>query len=820
MPDLPTEQEEIDAAFEAAFDLSEEERPTWLAQQFGNRPVLLGKITHLLEQERYSRALFDQLAGQRAATLESLLGGDDLPASADPRIGKSYGPWRVTAHLGSGGLAEVYEVCRADGRYEQRAALKILRKGILGPVARELFLRERRLLANLEQPGIVRIIDGGETPTGSPWLVMELVEGEPIDVYCDLHELSHRERLALLADAADILSAAHGRLVMHGDLKVEHLLVTPSGQLRLLDFGIAQALDEFGVGGRADGFSPGYASPEQSEGKTLSAASDIYQLGQIIARVTSDTAGQIALQAVIAHATQPAPSDRYASMAELAADLRALIADRPIIASPDSSMQALLRVVRHNRLATALAALAIVGSVGWGVTATLSSAAIKRERNAALAAADREERGKDVLLELFRRADMLEADSLGLEPAEAAAMLEETLAAARKSLADDPAMLADLMDWTARAQLRAGDEARARSLAEEGLTKVRQAKLDGSPHEAAAMGFLAYVLARNGETERAETLSSQALALLDNSDPAEPRAADALLSLAWAAEGDWPKQQGLFERALVVTGKLGREKQEIEIRSGLSRALAGQGDLVGARKQVEEALRLARRYFGERHPRLALVLSDYGRLEEKAGNADAAIARHREALTISEAAFGPSHSSTLAHRNNLALALLAAGQSTAAISEYQRLLALQPEGLPRGEVAQNLGATLVQSGSFDRAEQPLAIAEQSFARHLPADHPRRAFPALTRSELRLGQGRFVEAEKDARAALLHLAKVMPPGHFATETARCRVGIALIGQGRRGEAAAFVRPALKALEAAAGSVPARYVEPCRNAAKAL
>ncbi|MBD3730060.1 MAG: serine/threonine protein kinase [Sphingomonadales bacterium] len=818
--DPPPDRAELDAALDAALDLPASEREAWLAREFSARPAFLDKLTRLLRLESESAELFDQLAGEREAMLGALLADDTSGQPTDPRIGKSYGPWKVVAHLGSGGLAEVYEVCRADGRYDQRAALKILRSGIIGPVARELFLRERRLLANLDQPGIVRIIDGGETPTGSPWLVMELAQGLPIDRYCEENSLPRSDRLALLAEAATIMSAAHASLVVHGDLKTDHVLVDPAGKLRLLDFGIAQALDEYGHAASTQGFTPAYASPEQLHGGTLSAASDIFQLGRIVAQVVPSHDARDPVGAIAARAMQADPRRRYGSMAELAADLRAVVEDRPVAAQPDTRGQALLRLVRQNRLAASLAVLALVGSAGWAATATLSAGAIARERNAALLAADREQRGKQVLLELFRRADLLEADSLGLEPTAAAAMLEDALADARRSLADDPAMLAELIGWTARAELRAGDAAKALALGKEALAQLRTAGLEGTLREGAAAAFLAHLSATAGEAAQAEALAAQAQATLGKTDPADPLAAELLVSLAWAKEGNWQAQQALFERALAVTIALGGGKGEIEIRSGLARALAGQGDIAGARREIGLALATTRRFFGERHPRLALPLSDAGRIEERAGNYAAAIAHHREALAISEAAFGPAHSSTLAHRNNLAIALDSAGQTDAAIAEYTILLDAQTDELKRGEIAQNLGAALVKQGDFARAERPLAIAEAAFARRLPQDHPRRAFPALTRSEMRLAQHRWSEAEADARAAFAHLSQTLPTSHFATETARCRVGIALIGQGKTAAAATYVGPALAALTAPAASVPARYVEPCRAAARSL
>ncbi|MGQ7829788.1 tetratricopeptide repeat protein [Altererythrobacter sp. Z27] len=825
------DQAELDAALDRLIEVPFEEREARLQGEFADRPEMQVKLSRLLHMEGRSRDLFARLESQRMATLAGLFREDGKGESGDPRIGRCYGPWKVVAHRGSGGLAEVYEVCRADGRYEQRAALKILRNGIIGPVARELFLRERRLLASLDHPGIVRIIDGGETDTGAPWLAMELVEGLPIDQYCKQNDVDIRRRLGLLADAADIVSAAHARMVVHGDLKAEHILVTPGGKLRLLDFGIAQALDERAQAerpiGELDGghaalvFTPDYASPEQSAGRSLSAASDIYQMGLIAGQLVPSDHQDRALTAVIAKAIAREPQDRYASMTMLAGDLRALVADVATMALPDSRRQTLQRAVRHNRLAAALAVLVVIGSVGWTLTTALSSAAISRERNAAVTAADRERRGKDVLLQLFRRADLLEADSLGLEPAAAAAMLDEALADARQSVDDDPVLLADLINWAARAHLRAGNQDKARALAEEELTVIQSSSKRGTLREGAAQAFLGNILANSGDAEEADRRTAAALAILEEAGgTVDPLALDLLLATAWASEGDWQRQRGLFERALMMAETLGDPKSELEVRSGLGRALTGLGEFDPARAELAKALTLVDTLFGARHLRRALPLSDLGRLEDHAGNPAAAISYHREALAISDAVLGADHRSTLAHRNNLANALMAAGQADAAIDEYQQLLELHGDGLARGEVAQNLGAALVQRGDFGRADEMLTLAERAFSTHLPPDHPRRAFPALTRSEMRLAQRRWTDADRDARSALALLEKALPNGHFATETARCRVGMALLGMGRKAQAADHIQPALAALIASGNAAPARYVEPCRGAAKLL
>ena len=826
--------QQLDRAFDRMLDIAENEREAWLADIAREQPELAERLTVLAARARSSASLFARLGGQRLDILDELVPetGDITP---DPRIGARYGPWRVTRHLGSGGLAEVYHVERADGRYEQHAAMKILRSGLLGGHARALFARERRLLANLDHPGIVRIIDGGETASGAPWLVMELAQGVPVDRYCEERRLPLSGRLGLMVQAAEAVQAAHGRLVLHGDIKPDHIIVQDDGSVRLLDFGIAQALDENGIGHPVDGFTPRSASPEQQQAAQLTVASDVFQLGAVLKELclsapdTSRRGGGLSpeLAAVIAAATAPDPAARYASAGALANDLRALIADRAPLVRPDAPIPALMRLARHHKLAAALALIVVAGGAGWGLTASLSVAAIDRQRSLAVAAADREKRGKDALLTLFRRADLLEADSLGIEPEASMAMIDSALADARARLGDDPGMLAELTGWAARAHERAGDLPGALKLAREAerlaAGAVPEDQAAGLDH-AAARAYLGHLLATTGDAKTGAELVARSLADAKAAAPDDPRLLDLLLSAAWTHEGEWQVQLPLFRRALEAAVAQRNVAGEIEARSGLGRALSNLGEVEQARRELVAGLDLTRKRFGAGHPRLALPLSDLGRMETLAGNPAKAADWHRQALALSEKALGREHASTRAHRNNLAIALEAAGDRAGASAEFASLLAGIPDNpenaLSRAEVAQNLAALLVRQGRYREAEAPLALAQRAFAALLPAENPRRAFPALTRAQMRLAQSRWQDAASDASSALAHLSATLPEGHFAIETARCRLGMALIGQGRRGEGGPLVRDALATMRAAQSPVPSEYLAPCAEAAARL
>ena len=363
----------VDYAFDFALSLPESEQLPWVDLHFSEQPELRMRTRLLLARAMRTDALFEDLGRQRDAILDSVL--PETPAAtedgADLRIGAHYGPWKVIQRIGTGGLAEVYEVERDDDRYHQKAALKIMRASILSADALAMFKRERRVLASLDHPGLVRIIDGGETATGAPWLVMEHVDGVPINIWGDDNNLEIPARLNLLADAADALQAAHSRLILHGDIKPDHVVVVNGGGIKLLDFGIAQLLDDDGVGAMAAAVTPATASPEQRAGKPMTTASDIYQLGLILQQVLAPCETGPQHGAIIQMALASNRSGQYGSAAELAADLRNLAADNAILALPDSRTGSVVRLFRHNRVAAILAAVILLGLAGWGISASI-----------------------------------------------------------------------------------------------------------------------------------------------------------------------------------------------------------------------------------------------------------------------------------------------------------------------------------------------------------------------------------------------------------------------------------------------------------------
>ena len=205
-------------------------------------------------------------------------------ASTRNRVGRKIGVYEIAEEIGRGGMGEVYRALRADGQYDKQVAIKLVRVGLDTPMLLERFRHERQILASLDHPNIARLHDGGTTEDGIPYLVMELIEGEPVDTYCDAHKLSITHRLQLFRQVCSAVQYAHQRLVIHRDLKPSNVLVTAGGVPKLLDFGIAKLLDPAAVVETTleRPMTPEYASPEQIRGDPITTASDVYSLGIVL----------------------------------------------------------------------------------------------------------------------------------------------------------------------------------------------------------------------------------------------------------------------------------------------------------------------------------------------------------------------------------------------------------------------------------------------------------------------------------------------------------------------------------------------------------
>ncbi|MBI2687406.1 MAG: protein kinase [Acidobacteria bacterium] len=368
-------------------------------------------VAECLEMEKEERtAHLNRVCGEDSelrAEAESLLAfhaeaGEFLekPAVSLPDGGMRLGPWQLEAEVGHGGMGRIYRASRADGLYEQNAAVKVLRRGMDTDLILRHFQAERQILASLNHPNVARLLDGGVTPDGRPFFVMEFIEGRPLDRYVEDRKPSIGERLRLFQLVCGAVQYAHQRLVVHRDIKPANILVTEDGVPKLVDFGIAKLVNDGNdvtvVSERM--LTPAYASPEQLEGEAVTTASDIYSLGVVLYQllagqapfspgerdrsgepvVPSTAAGETRaptgeplrevlrgdLDNIVLKAMERDPGKRYGSAKEFSDDIQRYLEGRPVAARKPTFSYRAARFVRRNRLLVAagvVVALALAG---------------------------------------------------------------------------------------------------------------------------------------------------------------------------------------------------------------------------------------------------------------------------------------------------------------------------------------------------------------------------------------------------------------------------------------------------------------------------
>jgi eukaryotic-like serine/threonine-protein kinase len=272
----PERWQQIREVFDGAVSLRSGERSTYLDTVCKNDSDLRREVESLL--------CADVQAGTGFLNTPVVNLTRSAPNPAYSRVGRRIGAYHIIEEIGHGGMGEVYRAGRADGHYEKEVAIKLVRGGYDTAAVLDRFRHERQILASLDHPNIARLLDGGTTDEGVPYLVMELIEGTPIDQYCNIHRLNVTDRLRLFLQVCSAVQYAHQRLVIHRDIKPGNILVTKEGVPKLLDFGIAKILDPASSSETtvASPMTPEYASPEQIRREPITTATDVYSLGVVL----------------------------------------------------------------------------------------------------------------------------------------------------------------------------------------------------------------------------------------------------------------------------------------------------------------------------------------------------------------------------------------------------------------------------------------------------------------------------------------------------------------------------------------------------------
>jgi eukaryotic-like serine/threonine-protein kinase len=832
-PISPDRWRVLSPLLDEALDLATGQRSEWLASVAANDPSLAADLRTMLdEHEAMHEARF--LDG-------SVL--DPRLAATPALAGHVLGSYRLVSLIGQGGSGSVWLAERCDGRFTGRAAVKLLNPGLIARFGEERFRREGSILARLRDSRIAHLIDAGVTPGGQPYLVLEHVDGQPIDRYCDEHALPVESRLRLFLDVLEAVAHAHATLIVHRDIKPANVLVRTDGQVKLLDFGIAKLVE-----GRTDpdrtrtsensavtrevgrALTPEYAAPEQLSGEPVTTATDVYALGVLLYVLLTGRhpAGEdVQSPATLVRAIliqEPArmsdaaggrgePDERFARHAarcgttpqrlrrRLRGDLDAIVA-RALSKNPHgryASVTALADDIRRVLVHEPVSARP--GTVGYR-----SARFVRRHvRSVVLTSA--------VLLLL--------AGLTAVYTARLSAERDRAQREAAKAVTVSQMLMGLLTSADPYVRREQPGEPTVRALLDTGTERV-QKELAGQPDlQSEMLTIMGRTYRRLGVYHKAQELLEQALAAAHQAfGPEHPQVAQTLhdLGVAFADRGTYRSAAHNLERALAMRRTLlGPTDPEVAVTlAELGRVYQDEGQNSRAEPLHREALTIRRTVLGEEHRETAVSLSDLASVLRLNGDLAGAETLLVRCLELNRKTRGEEHPNTATTLHDLALIAMTRGEHQGAETVLRRVLAMQRASLgPTHPVVattlNNLAHVLATIGRVDEAGQALEEALDILRPSLGSDSQLVAIYTINRAALHVAQRQPREAEILLREGLrirTQAADVLPSRRrtiaeddWSVGAIRSVLGATLVALGKYPEAETVLLQARQDLETA-------------------
>lgn len=820
-PSAAARWESVQALFHRALEEPAETRRAWLDAACDD-PSMAAEVLALLAADEAPTVLDRSLADVANAVLQ-----DGVP---DGLRDRAFGAWRLVRALGEGGMGVVYLARRPDLGSE--AAIKLLRDAWLSPARRERFAAEQRTLAQLNHPSIARLFDANTLPDGTPWFVMEYVEGKPLTDHCRDRGSSVSERLLLFRQVCEAVQHAHHHAVIHRDLKPSNILVTAEGAVKLLDFGIAKHLanleipeDQTRTGLRL--MTPAYAAPEQVRGDQVGLHTDVYSLGIILYELLTDRlpfdlahhtprevetilaehepvrpsavarqvgserpvkvdrgeiAGRLAwtdLDVLCLTAMHKDPARRYRSVEALVRDIDHFLRGEPLEARPDTLGYRLRKFVRRNRVAV-FATAAVLATLVALTAFYLVRLAGARDR--ALAEAVRTQRIQGFMLSLFQGGDEAAGPSDSLR---VLTLLDRGVEEAR-NLGRDPRIQAELLYTLGGLYLKLGKLDQADSLLAAALAARVRHEGEHSADAGASRVALGELRVAQARLDDAELLVRNGLADLVLAEPGSVRTLQAQTSL-----GRVLQERGSYDESARVLEGVVQARQAEQDTAGLLRAMgelanthfyAGHHDLADSMNIA--LLERTRLVHGSRHPLVAEVLINLGATEFERGNYVAAERYYRQALDISRPWYGEDHPIVASHWTMLGRALVSERRFEEADAELQRALAVRervfgPHHPQVASTVNELGNIAVQQDKLDDAERYYARMAEIYRVTYPEGHYLVGIALSNLGGVHLARKDYRQAEAMYRSAIDQFTRAQGPEHMNTGIGRIKLGRTLI-----------------------------------------
>lgn len=817
--------EKIQGLFHEAAVLPEKERRPFLEGHCEGDTVLVSEVIALLDEDARGGSLLDGDVAHVAHDIleQGVVGSTSLPFT-------QFGPYRIERTLGEGGMGVVYLAARED--LGNRVAIKILRDAWLSPARRERFASEQRTLAQLNHSSIARLYDADTSPDGTPFFVMEYVEGEPLTAYCQRRKCPIEERLRLFRAVCEAVLYAHQHAIIHRDLKPSNILVKDDGTVRLLDFGIAKHVEGLGEAAEQTGASlrlmtPAYAAPEQIRGEQAGIQGDVYSLGVILyellaGRLPFDLSNRTPTQAekILTEEEAEKPSSlasergraskaawadldvlcltamhkdirrRYQSVEALLRDIDHFLTGEPLEARRDTPGYRLRKFVARHRATVAGACTAFAIVVGLVVFFTVR---LTIARNEALAEAARAQRIQRFTTNLFQGGD---AEAGPADNLRVVTLLDRGVLDA-ESLSAEPEVQAGLYQTLGAIYQKLGKLDRAESLLSEGL-RIRKG-LFGPDSAQVAESLVALGLLRDDQAQfpAAERLVTQGLEMSKRHLPAN----DPAIAQATAALGKVQEDRGSFDAAIQTLGEAVRLQtgKSSEASPDLASSLyelanadfyAGHYDKAETLNQ--QLLPMYQKLYGERHPRVADIYVNLGEIRTAQGHYKEAEKYDREALEIVEAWYGDENPQTAIDMTVLARALVYEKRYDEAHQMLEQSLAIKERVF--GKMHPSVASTLNELGNTSNMQGNYEAAEQYYKRmgdiyrEVYGEHHYLYGVALSNvGSVYLGRHEWTKAEEIFRQVVATFTESQGPTHVNTGIARTKLGRALLREHRYAEA---------------------------------
>lgn len=770
--------------------------PQWQAalDASGEDPAVLAETRALLQSQADSG---DHVQRHVARLLE-------FAQDAELGAGDSLGPWRLLEEIGAGGMGKVFLAERADGLYQRQVAIKLL-KGVANAAQAERLQFERQVLAGLQLPNIARLYDGGSTPGGHPYLVMEFVRGIPLDAYCKQHDLTLEARISLFLQMCDTVRAAHERLVVHCDLKPANVLVDGDGVPVLLDFGVARLLGDAPASSNQRLYTPAYAAPELVEAGTASVRADVFSLGVILLELITDrprprtVAGQPLpvpsawttrgsrwqrrlrgdLDAIAARACALDPAQRYPSVDALATDLRLMRLHRPVQAREGERGYAMRRLLRRNWQAvtgTTLACLVVAAFI----------ASLVQARKAAELEARSAREISNYLVDMFDSTDPRKRGQDAESPLTARDLLDAASQRVNTDLRHSPLQRARLQAALGRAYQNLGVRGPAEQLLRQAADTLLARESPADRRDAARVhALLALEEAAQGNGAAAVATTRRGSALLGNDAAPAARAWLAYArGMATTGAQDFVGGEAAFAEAQALLEAPGAdEEQELRFRVQYQIAL-----LHWRRGRPGQAEQLYRQLLARTPPARTSLVHD---LETRLGQVLRAQGQLAEARRLLEngmvrarALYGEDSRFVLLQHEALADLYWDMGDYPAAQAEFVRLLPIvrMIEGeasLRESQALFNYAELLASRGNPAAAEPLFRQALEIRRRRVGPEAPIALRAESGYASFLLEQGRAEEARPLLAHADAGLARQLPaeaPARLEATMARVRLHI--------------------------------------------